>query len=91
LRVSRPLLGLHLHRDLNPTDQSVGYYHSSASPTFEAKPPSGRRQGTTRNENSYPLLSIFSLRDDYRMNDPARKASDPDKRWYLRGGVSKTK
>jgi hypothetical protein len=25
-------------------------------------------------KNSSPLLSIFSLRDDYRMNDPARKA-----------------
>jgi len=26
------------------------------------------------NKNSSPLPSIFSVRDDYRMNDPARKA-----------------
>jgi hypothetical protein len=26
------------------------------------------------NKNSSPLLSIFSVRDDYKMNDPARKA-----------------
>jgi hypothetical protein len=25
-------------------------------------------------KNSSPLLSSFSVRDDYRMNDPARKA-----------------
>jgi len=27
----------------NPTDESVGYCHSSASPTFEAKPLGGKR------------------------------------------------
>ena len=32
------------------------------------------------------MLSIFSVRDDYRMNDPARKASNSHKRWYIRGG-----
>jgi len=32
------------------------------------------------------VLSIFSVRDDYRMNDPARKASNSHKRWYIRGG-----
>jgi hypothetical protein len=26
-------------------------------------------------QNSSPRLSIFSARDDYRMNDPARKAA----------------
>jgi hypothetical protein len=29
---------------------------------------------TDLDKNSSPLLSIFSVRDDYRMNDPARKA-----------------
>jgi hypothetical protein len=38
LRLSRPLHGLHIPCDANPTDESVGYYHSSASPTFAAKP-----------------------------------------------------
>jgi hypothetical protein len=33
------------------------------------------RGGTrNRNKNSSPLLSIFSVRDDYKMNDPMRKA-----------------
>jgi dihydrofolate reductase len=39
-----------------------------------------------KNENSSPLLSIFSVRDDYRMNDPARKASNSQKRRTRRGG-----
>ena len=38
LRFSRPFHGLHLSHRSNPTDESVGYYHSSAAPTFEAKP-----------------------------------------------------
>src|SRR5260370_41252554 len=32
------------------------------------------RSAPSFSKNSSPLLSIFSVRDDYRMNDPARKA-----------------
>jgi len=35
--ISRPLPGLTRSSGANPTDESVGYYHSSASPTFAAK------------------------------------------------------
>jgi hypothetical protein len=35
--LSRPLHGLAQKSESRPTDESVGYYHSSASPTFAAK------------------------------------------------------
>jgi len=35
--ISRPFHGLHLWLHPTPTDESVGYRHSSALPTFEAK------------------------------------------------------
>jgi hypothetical protein len=40
--VSRPFHGLIESSPLAPTDESVGYCHPSASPTFAAKP---RRSG----------------------------------------------
>ena len=42
---SRPFHGLALIIALVPTDESVGYYHSSASPTFAAKPLGGIIKG----------------------------------------------
>jgi hypothetical protein len=38
VRISRPFHGLSLVIALIPTDKSVGYFQSSASPTFWAKP-----------------------------------------------------
>jgi hypothetical protein len=41
---------------------------------ISAKQETGVRWNVTRFfQNNLPLLSIFSLRDDYRMKDPARK------------------
>jgi hypothetical protein len=37
-------------------------------------------------QKSSPRLSISSMRHDYRMNDPARKASNSHKRWHIKGG-----
>ena len=65
LRLSRPLRGLIYCFQPNATDKSVGYSHSSASPTFEAKPPRPRpgeilnrtlSAGTLRREDLWPRL-----------------------------------
>src|ERR1051326_5876452 len=42
--VSRPFHGLIESSPLAPTDESVGYCHPSASPTFAAKPSSDSKQ-----------------------------------------------
>src|ERR1041384_3132005 len=42
--VSRPFHGLIESSPLAPTDESVGYCHPSASPTFSAKPSSDSKQ-----------------------------------------------
>jgi len=46
LELSRPFHGLRLLLRAKPTDKSVGYSHSSASPTFEAKPRAANRLPT---------------------------------------------
>jgi hypothetical protein len=41
------------------------------------QPPSPAFPQVSRNKKSSPLLSIFSVPEDYRMNDPARRAVLP--------------
>jgi hypothetical protein len=57
--------------------------HTERSPGFSTN---GNSRTSGLFQNSSPRLSILSVRDDYRMSDPARKASNSQKRRTRRGG-----
>jgi hypothetical protein len=59
-----------VHREIpRPAGENAGLRNDAAYERRKLKPLPG-----IEIKNSSPLLSIFPVRDDYRMNDAARKA-----------------